>query len=70
MLQIAQRTLERDAMKLDEVRELKTASTAQHKKVESLVYKLVAESDDEGKILIEKMKVLEARLAELKKQKS
>ena len=67
ILRNAQRTLERDALKLDEVKKLKAASTAQHKKVDALVHRLVAESGAEGKELVEKIKRLEARRQELEK---
>jgi hypothetical protein len=67
VLRNAQRTLERDAMKLDEVKKLKATSSAQHKKVVALAHRLVAESGDEGRVLVEKIKRLEARLQELEK---
>ncbi|YCM46907.1 hypothetical protein V2O64_25660 (plasmid) [Verrucomicrobiaceae bacterium 227] len=63
----AQRTLERDALKLDEVKKLKAAAAAQHKKIKALAYRLVAESGDEGQELVEKIKRLEARRQELEK---
>lgn len=63
----AEGTLSRDGFQLKEIQDLQAASVAQRKKVEALQYRLVAESSDEGKALIEKLKKLEARYAELRK---
>jgi hypothetical protein len=60
-------TFSRDGFKLKEIQDLQAASVLQRKKLEALQYRLVAESGEEGKALIETMKVLEARYAELKK---
>lgn len=59
--------LSRDGFKLKEIQDLQAASVAQRKKLEAFQYRLVAESGEEGKALIEKMKALEARYKELKK---
>lgn len=66
-LRDAEGALSRDGFKLKEIQDLQAASVAQRKKVEALQYRLVAESGDEGKALIGKMKALEARYEELKK---
>jgi thiamine monophosphate synthase len=59
--------LTRDGFKSKEIQDLQAASVAQRKKVEALQYRLVADSGDEGKALIEKIKSLEARYEELRK---
>lgn len=59
--------LKTDGFKLKEIQDLQAASVAQRKKVEALQYRLVADSGDEGKVLIEKIKSLEARYEELRK---
>ena len=66
-LRDAEGALSRDGFKLKEIQDLQAASVAQRKKIEALQYRLVAESNAEGKALIEKMKALEARYQELKK---
>ena len=66
-LRDAEGALSRDGFKLKEIQDLQAASIAQRKKIEALQYRLVAESNAEGKALIEKMKALEARYQELKK---
>jgi len=60
-------SLARAAFKLKEIQDLQAASVAQRKKVEALQYRLVAESGEEGKALMEKIIKLEARSAELDK---
>lgn len=67
VLRDAEGTLARDAFKLKEVQDLQAASVAQRKKIDALQYQLVAASGEEGKKLIEKIKVLEARYLELKR---
>lgn len=59
--------LTRYGFKLKEIQDLQAASVAQRKKVEALQYKLVAESGEEGKALMEKIVALEARYETLKK---
>ena len=66
-LRDAEGALSRDGFKLREIQDLQAASIAQRNKVEALQYRLVAESNAEGKALIEKMQALEARYDELKK---
>lgn len=66
-LRDAEGALSRDGFQLKEIQDLQAASVAQRNKVEALQYRLVAESNAEGKALIEKMKALEARYDELKK---
>jgi len=66
-LRDAEGALSRDGFKLKEIQDLQAASVAQRKKIEALQYRLVAESNAEGKALIEKIKALEKRYQELKK---
>lgn len=67
--QDASGALTRDGFKLKEVQDLQAASVAQRKKVEALNDRLVAESGEEGKTLIEKLRALEARYDALREKK-